>query len=185
MVLHGGSGLNDTWEWDGTQWSAITTVGAPPATTGSIEFAYDAERGRHLRMSDNDLWEFEHVLPHRRFAAVVGFFPFTSTETLFGMTVRAVAGGTSPAGDGFSVHVWDFTNQRWDLLGSSPARPESAAADRTLRLPVPLAGATRYLRRGAWLLVTANGSSAPTDPSQVSSRLAVDALEFQYLTQVQ
>ena len=50
LVLFGGYGgsgvrLNDTWEWDGTNWSEVQAANAPPARNLHA-MAYDAGRGR-------------------------------------------------------------------------------------------------------------------------------------------
>lgn len=51
LVLFGGTGslstarFRDTWEWNGTTWTAVTTAGQPPAY-GTAAMAYDARLGR-------------------------------------------------------------------------------------------------------------------------------------------
>jgi hypothetical protein len=124
------------------------------------------------------------VEPHRRHAAVVGFFPYEGTETILNLIVRASAGGLSPAGNGYAVHAWDFVARRWDALGTRAATPDATPGDREFRAMLAPSLATKYLRKGAWLLVTANGSSDP-GANAAPSRLALDLLEFQVLTQVQ
>jgi hypothetical protein len=68
--IHGGpvgpSGVqNDTWEWNGTDWTQITTTNQPAARYGGT-MAYDVARGVHVlfsgvngsNVSFNDTWEY-------------------------------------------------------------------------------------------------------------------------------
>jgi len=46
VVLVGGWGLADTWEWDGSQWVQRTPATSPPPRWGGHAMAYDSLRGR-------------------------------------------------------------------------------------------------------------------------------------------
>jgi len=45
--------LNDTWEWDGSNWSSVTTTGTKPTPRHSAKMAFDASRGKTILYSGN------------------------------------------------------------------------------------------------------------------------------------
>ena len=62
VVLHGGYGKNDTWEWDGAQWTEITDPTCPISSDSAM--AYDSVRGRCVEFGArnvanalNDFWD--------------------------------------------------------------------------------------------------------------------------------
>ena len=46
LVLFGGSGLNDTWEFDGNGWTNVTPANGNPEGRWRHGMAYDASRRR-------------------------------------------------------------------------------------------------------------------------------------------
>jgi hypothetical protein len=54
---NGSNALSDTWEWDGSAWSAFSTVPAPPAAVGQ-GMAYDSARGVSVLLVDSVTWEW-------------------------------------------------------------------------------------------------------------------------------
>ena len=60
-VLFGGydgnNRLSDTWEWNGSVWSAFSTVPSPPAAVGQA-MAYDSVRGVSILLIDSVTWEW-------------------------------------------------------------------------------------------------------------------------------
>ncbi len=69
---------NDTWEWDGTQWTRDWTAAAPPRRAGA-SMAYDLGRGRMVLFG--------------------GWDPATSPTTFFSDTWELGAGIQTPAGN--------------------------------------------------------------------------------------
>jgi len=72
-VLFGGLGgtnaapvtFQDTWEWDGTDWTQRATSSSPPARADHI-LAFDAGRGRTVLFGSTsfaDIWEYGPVVP--------------------------------------------------------------------------------------------------------------------------
>src|SRR5436309_145576 len=65
VVLFGGSGLGDTWEWDGTSWTQRASSGPPPRYKHAM--AYDSARGRVVLFGGDgaagpylaDTWEWD------------------------------------------------------------------------------------------------------------------------------
>jgi hypothetical protein len=70
IVMFGGSLGNDTWEWDGTDWSQVVTATTPPARSGH-SMAYDMIRGKIVLFGGTanpilppalqDTWEYDGV----------------------------------------------------------------------------------------------------------------------------
>ena len=72
MFLTGGkdkaASFDETWEWDGKDWSMIVPASASPSTRSDFAMAYDAERertvlfgGHHSNKIYNDTWEWDGV----------------------------------------------------------------------------------------------------------------------------
>ena len=58
--------LNDVWEWNGSDWSLVTTTGASPAPRVGHGMAYDSARGVHVMYGGassagalGDTWEYD------------------------------------------------------------------------------------------------------------------------------
>ena len=57
--------FQDTWEWDGTDWTQRPTASSPPARNGHV-LAFDAARGRTVLFGSSsfaDTWEYGPVAP--------------------------------------------------------------------------------------------------------------------------
>src|SRR5580765_6672182 len=87
LVLHGGDGLNDTWEYDGLDWSLRSTAG-PSGVGGAgiaLAGAYDSQRHVTVLLHGNqngmETWEWGGTT----------------------WVQRQLAGGTPTSGSGFSV----------------------------------------------------------------------------------
>jgi hypothetical protein len=65
VLFGGGSGLADTWTYNGTTWTQVTTAHAPSARSGAA-LTYEASRGKSVLFGgtasgtrQNDLWVFD------------------------------------------------------------------------------------------------------------------------------
>ena len=135
VVLFGGFGqnspyyLNDTWLWNGTNWTQANPTNSPDAR-GAHAMAYDAAHGQVVmfggtsfstnRFADTWLWDGTNwtqanpgTSPSARDAAVMVYDPATSNVVLFG--------GSSSGGDIGDTWTWDGTNWTKQNPGSSPS----------------------------------------------------------------
>jgi len=119
VVLFGGANLGvhmgDTWEWDGANWTQVTTAVSPPARWNA-SMAFDSARGVVVmgggvgaaNASLADLWEFDGTSWLQRQSLTVpsagrlGSFVYDEAraETL-------VLGLSGSAGSSGAVHAWD------------------------------------------------------------------------------
>ncbi len=100
VVLFGGSGLNDTWIWDGQSWLQRSPAIAPPGRTHA-SMSYDAVHGNLVLFggtaSDgrllNDTWTWDgqswtaqanQITPPARCGACMQYDPMTRNVLLFG-----------------------------------------------------------------------------------------------------
>jgi cysteine-rich repeat protein len=58
VVVYGGSGLTDTWTWDGASWTRQTPLTSPPVTP-SPAGAYDIARNRLVVYVAHQTWEWD------------------------------------------------------------------------------------------------------------------------------
>jgi hypothetical protein len=140
VVLFGGSGMpggvlgyfNDTWVWDGTNWTQEFPADSPSAR-GAFGMTYDAAHGQVVLFGGfggvgdlNDTWvwdgtdwtqEFPANSPSARAAFVMVYDAAQSQVVLFG--------GLNGAGDLNDTWVWNGSN--WTQL--SPANSPSARSD--------------------------------------------------------
>ncbi|MFM1871429.1 MAG: hypothetical protein RL398_851, partial [Planctomycetota bacterium] len=133
LLLHGGMGpnflaLDDTWEWNGTQWTATALLPNPPARFDA-HLAEDPSNGDMLRFGGVDAvgaaattWRFAADFPAR--SAVFG----TSCPNPLGPLTLAAAPDTRPwLGDvyelqltglppqpGLAVVVFGYSDQSWN-----------------------------------------------------------------------
>jgi hypothetical protein len=118
--------LNDTWEWNGTQWTQRTSSLSPPRLAGFALF-YDASR--HLTMLfgghdaaygfHNETWEWSGSdwtrrappppLPEPRSLVGMAYDPVRSVGVLFG------GGHPVPGGKGFTDY-----DETWEWKGPQP-----------------------------------------------------------------
>ncbi len=125
-----GSFRNDTWEWNGTNWTSVGGRGAAPSARDDASMAYDAATGTVVLFggigaggSVADTWSWNGTSwtqlspgtsPSARNQAPMAYDSSTSDIVLFGGT-----GSTGPLGD---TWVWDGTT--W--AKASPAASPSA-----------------------------------------------------------
>jgi hypothetical protein len=141
--IYGGVGADDvprtdTWEWNGTAWSRVSTVG--PADRGSNHMAYDAGRQRTMallfrRTAPNadqtyptDLWEWTGTA----WSAVVGAGPtFSPIQPMVGLG----SGGGLLLFDGGvlqgTASTWIWQNVQWSRVSTAGRRCGTATRWRT------------------------------------------------------
>ncbi|MCA8964367.1 MAG: hypothetical protein H6838_10870 [Planctomycetes bacterium] len=140
VVLRGGisatppyAEYDDTWEWDGANWTAVNTAHQPPpfglqsgvvtSNANNPELLFDRTRGRLTLFLDDlgdGIWEYDGVdwsqvvpasLPAGRTYAAMAFDPVRAEAVLFG--------GFSLAGIHGNTWLWD--GRRWDVAQPAPA----------------------------------------------------------------
>ncbi|MEM7205429.1 MAG: hypothetical protein AAF628_34555 [Planctomycetota bacterium] len=168
VVLFGGAGdvlgpaLDETWEWDGSQWSQRAPAARPPARFGHA-MAYDAFRHRVVLFGGDrsttagdeldDTWEWDGTTwtesapasrPQARTRHVLGYHAWRERIVLHGGTRGR---GTSSLGD-----AWEWDGRDWSPLPAGPGAP--TAHDHSMLFDAA---------RGFFVLVTANAapSGAP------------------------
>lgn len=138
-VLFGGTGnpnapaeFSDTWEWDGSTWTQVTTANAPFETSYS-SMCYDISRGVCVLTGgtslfgapDQTTWEYDGVDWVNRTAAV-GPAPSAipglgvQNATMVYDTVQGVSllyGGRTPNGT-FSTDTFAFDGSSWTIVQS-------------------------------------------------------------------
>jgi hypothetical protein len=129
MVLFGGAGWGDTWEWDGGAWTRRTPLDPErdgnPSTRSSHAMAYDRDRDRVVLFGGQDsngkplgdTWEWDGAswarraptgaVPEPRFEHQLARDPTRGRVVLFG--------GASLDSQGFTV----FLNDQWEWDGAS------------------------------------------------------------------
>ncbi|MBI5525076.1 MAG: hypothetical protein HY897_02000 [Deltaproteobacteria bacterium] len=140
-VLFGGSPengfLQDTWEWDGTEWVERVVAGAKPPARDSHAMAFDGVRGRVVLFGGwdgtgffDDLWEWDGSVwvqipragdwPDARGNPVLVFDPGRGRTVLFGGDVST---GTVQVRD-----TWEWDGTRWFDVTPSDRSPAARAA---------------------------------------------------------
>ncbi len=112
VLFGGGTGLSDTWTFNGTTWTEVTTAHVPPARTGAA-LSYELSRGRSVLFGGsaavaklNDLWAFDggdwtQLYP----AASPGARSATGLVSWVGGSLL-MFGGSTAAGD--AADTWIF-----------------------------------------------------------------------------
>ncbi|MBN2491399.1 MAG: hypothetical protein JXQ29_11180 [Planctomycetes bacterium] len=132
VVLFGGSpnvgGLNDTWEWDGTNWTQRTPATSPPARAYHA-MVFDAARGRVLLFGGagaagalSDTWEWDGTNWTLRAPATSP--PARSQHAMAYDAARGrtvLFGGTGTAGSLQDTWEWDGAN--WIALAPATRPP--------------------------------------------------------------
>lgn len=202
-VMFGGNGaqtgsfalLNDTWEFDGTTWTQVSTATSPPARQYSA-MAYDLFNGKLLMFGGmgwngqsfttlNDLWEFDGVdwtqittatSPPTRARHGLAFDTFSGLLVLFGG--QQIQGGSGNLlGD-----MWSFDGTTWtqaQLPMMPPARMDHGMVGQ-INGEVVLFGGTdgTSVLGDTWTLGTFGWNlQAPpmSAPAQVASSMTFDA----------
>ena len=117
--------LDETWEWDGTNWQQRTPASRPSPRATSL--AYDAARGRVVLFGGTDgpsfladTWEWDGTNWRQR-------TPLTTPPARAGHALaydaqrqRVVMFGGSTTGNSFLADTWEWDGNDWQLL--SPAQ---------------------------------------------------------------
>jgi uncharacterized protein (TIGR03437 family) len=201
VVLFGGQGysggitsLNDTWVWDGTNWTQESPQDSPPIRNGPA-MAYDSAHdqvvlfgGEYGADTYTDTWTWDGTnwtqvspttSPSVRHDHAMAYDPVHGQMVLFG---GAVGNNFSFLND---TWVWDGTN--WTEvfpINSPPARfGHQMAYDSAHGKIVMFGGATRSLIYGdTWLWDGSNWTQAPGvigPPARYSHSMAYDTSEGQ------
>jgi hypothetical protein len=162
-----GSGLAETWEWDGSDWVQVTTAAAPTPRGVHGALAYDSARRRVVLRGGGtfpgqavfgDTWEYDGsnwtevagAGPSGRVAPAIVYDKARSQVLLFG-------GGTWGP---YSGDTWAWNGSSWTQLspGASPSARQSARLvyDPTRSLALLFGGDDGSLLRDLWEW---NGSS--------------------------
>lgn len=137
LVLFGGLDaagqvLGDTWEFDGSAWSAVATATAPSARTGAA-MAFDSGRGVAVLFGGGDAnaasdetWEFDGLTwqpsaaatpPGARQGHAMVYDPTRGVTVLFG--------GFDAAQSTFVEDTWTFDGASWSQI-VTPTTPSTA-----------------------------------------------------------
>lgn len=151
VVLFGGLGagsyLNDTWEFDGANWSPVTGGGQPPARD-SHAMAFDSGQGQTVLFGGyagaplDDTWTYDGVWhpanpaqsPPARFHHALAYASDRGVSVLFG----GLGSGNTRLGD-----TWEYDGTTWRLINppqSPPARDNHSLVYDSLRQVVVLFG---------------------------------------------
>ncbi len=163
---YGGSGPDDTWEWDGSagSWTHLLGVNGP-ASDGGARMAYDAARQKLVLWgggnwtTSSTLWEYDPAGPGWRNQTPAGTLPCgvedvgLAYDVARGRTVLFGGVGNCP-GNSYTNEVWDWTGNpvaspgtwtNWTLLPSSVPigrKAHAVAYDPVRRKVVLYGGAT-------------------------------------------
>ncbi len=134
-VLFGGSdgssSLGDTWEWDGTTWTLVTTTGPSPRANHAM--AYDSARGVTILFGgyttdyNGETWEWDGTAwtqrivsgPSVRLAHKMAYDSARSVAVLFG-------GYTGPGTH--SGETWEWDGTAWTLVATTGPSPRGQHA---------------------------------------------------------
>jgi len=125
---NGGTGLNDTWEWDGASWMQQTPV-ASPGPRFAHAMTYDVARqvcvvfgGQSGVVRSSDIWEYDGVTWVSR--STPSSPPVRASHSMAYDVARQVTvvfggyGGTSP---GFLGDTWEWDGANWGLRAATSA----------------------------------------------------------------
>ncbi|MBI3072179.1 MAG: hypothetical protein HYY84_08670 [Deltaproteobacteria bacterium] len=134
--INGGPPLADTWEWDGTNWSSVTTTTAPPARSFAT-FAYDSVRRKGVLYGGdadeecdgyvgalNDTWEFDGTGPS--WTQVDAGGPGDGRKdhaAVFDSRRGRVVMHGGRADGGMSAEVFEYDGVAWTQLGLTSLTP--------------------------------------------------------------
>jgi CSLREA domain-containing protein/uncharacterized repeat protein (TIGR01451 family)/prepilin-type N-terminal cleavage/methylation domain-containing protein len=121
--LDAGGYTAETWEWDGSVWSKITSAVNPPFTSDPV-MAYDADRGKIV------LYEQQHNTVWERTGVVWAQKSPTTTPPLRDWTGMAYAGdgktvifGGSGGGLSYLGDTWTWDGSNWSNLTAQANAP--------------------------------------------------------------
>ena len=156
-VMFGGSNfgglLNDTWEWNGTQWTQTATTGPVPGPRSMAYFAYDSDRkvtlmyggyGSGINGAMNaETWEYIGTKwtqmnvqgPSGRQGGGMAYDPIHHVMVLFG-------GSVARDGSGIVNQTWTWNGTQWTLASTTgpSARYNFSMAYDSMRQRVVLFG---------------------------------------------
>ncbi len=125
VVMFGGSmdnaPLADTWEWTGTEWRAVDSIG--PISRKSSALAYDAIGHRTILFGGEgkDIYRDTWILERGEWTELVPLTapPASSTPT---MTFDPIAGVIVLVSNG---EQWELSGSTWTQVGNVPGRPDA------------------------------------------------------------
>ncbi len=186
-------GMNDTWEWNGSDWSQREPSQSPPARYGAA-MAYDQQRsevvlfgGRDQNTMFADTWKWDGENWHQVFPKTsppprsnFGMFydPATGTVMIYGgYSLQPVDAQSSETKSIFLNDVWQWNGEDWAQINT----PESRATDLLTitydgarKVPVMMDGeGLRNWQDGHWQ----QDNSGNEPPGRWSSQLAYDPLQ--------
>jgi len=187
----GNQTFGDTWEFDGTNWTQVATVGPTPRWRAAM--AFDAARGVTVlyggtltgESSLADTWEWDGVAWTQRFpagappngldGATAAFDPTSNRVVLYG----GLEWSSTPwvTVSHFSNEVWQYDGTTWSNVSiSSSTVPAPAEAAMTWD---PVVGAMRVVNRAHehWLL-QAGGVWVPQPATPTSINLDVASIQY-------
>jgi hypothetical protein len=156
-----GSGLADTWEWDGTNWTQVTTANAPSPRGIHGAMAYDSVQKKVVIRGGGtfpgqtvfgDTWTYDGTNwsevtgagPSARVAPAIAYDKASSQLVLFG------GGNWSP----YYGDTWTLTGTTWSELTPTPAPSQRQSArmiyDSTRSLIVLFGGYDGSLLNDLW-----------------------------------
>jgi hypothetical protein len=178
--------LNDTWQWDGTQWLSLTPAQSPTGRSGHA-LAYDGGRMRTVLFGGldasgalGDTWEWDGSQWNQ---SLPGSSP--PARSKHGMSYDAQRGttvlfGGADTGAALLADVWEWDGTTWtpDALTGPSARSQSAMAyDALRRRHVVFGGATATAVNGeAWELGVSGGADVTPFASGCPGSLGVPLL---------
>ncbi len=176
MVLFGGSspdrpwGTNDTWEWDGQDWTKRNPPTSPPARLNHA-MAYNVATGRivlfggqmdNLNGELGDTWEWDGTTwsklesanaPSRRMRPSMAYDMARKEVILFGgmrntTYIPPEYIGTTPSTFETYGDTWSWNGERWELRATDGPQPRFGAALATIpdQQQVVMIGGTGWIR---------------------------------------
>ena len=134
VVLFGGLNpvtvfpMNDTWEYDGNDWTLISTPISPGARDG-MGMCYDEARGVTVMFGGgtgvglNDTWEYDGTNWTRRFPSSTPPGRFGPAMACDAARERVVLFGGGPTA---LEDTWEYDGTNWDQISTQTAPPSRA-----------------------------------------------------------
>lgn len=122
-----GGANNQTWEWDGSVWTQVFTVGPTPPPRRNHDSDFDSARKKLVLVggsSPKEVWEWD-LDSDQRPAALLSFsFDKSGVQasSMSGLTLRLAGAGVgyAPAAvSGLEIALWHSAEARWDVLSGN------------------------------------------------------------------